>query len=265
MDNLSDKNQQRAGLLMALFVVSAAALSVVVYFIASIFSLPVWIGVLLAVLTLVSLIYLSASAERRILSTFDGQQILDNEHPRLINLVEGVCLSTGILVPEIRVIPTEARNIAAVGRSIERSTLIVTSGLLESASRVELEAVLANRISQIATGKTALTTVSRTTFGLQIGSASFRIQPFLALPAILKKKIGLELDPSDDFVGDNAAVKITRYPPGMAEALKMMENRNQVTESGRIIDSLWLLSSGSKNKKNNRPTVEARMTALREL
>jgi len=262
MDNLSDKNRQRAGLLMVLFVVSVAALSVVVYFLARIFSIPVSIGVLLAALTLVPVLYLCASAERRVLNTFSGQQILDDEYPRLINLVEGVCLSTGIPIPEIRVIPTEARNMAAVGRSIERSTLIVTSGLLESASRVELEAVLANRISQIATGKTALTTTALTTFGLQIGSTSFRIRPFLALPAVLQKKIGLELDSSDDFVGDNAAVKITRYPPGMVEALRMMENRNHVTESGPIIDSLWVLSS---DPKSNRPTVEARMTALREL
>ena len=151
---------------------------------------------------------------------------------------------------------------AAVGRSSSKSTLIVTTGLLDSASRIELEALVANRISQIAAGQTALATTALSTFGLQIGIATIRVRPFALLPMNVKKRIGLELDPSDDFVNDSAGVALTRYPPGMVEALAMMENRNALAKAGAITDSLWVLST---EQNTDRPTAEARMTALREL
>ncbi len=78
----------------------------------------------------------------------------------------------------------------------------------------------------------------------------------------VKKRIGLALDPSDDFFNDGIGVALTRYPPGMVEALAMMENRNALAKADRITDSLWILST---RQNTDRPTAEARMTALREL
>ena len=78
----------------------------------------------------------------------------------------------------------------------------------------------------------------------------------------VKQRFGLELDPSDAFLNDSAGVALTRYPPGMVEALAMMENRNALSKASSITDSLWVLST---QENTDRPTVEARMTALREL
>ena len=88
------------------------------------------------------------------------------------------------------------------------------------------------------------------------------MRPFALLPVSVKQRFGLELDPSDDFLNDSAGVALTRYPPGMVEALAMMENRNELSTASSITDSLWVLST---NANTDRPTVEARMTALREL
>ena len=262
MDNLSDKNRQNAGLLMVFFGLSVLTLSGLVFLVMLAISSTTWVALVLALLMTVSLLWASKTSERRTLKKLLGSQVGEGEQPRLTNLIEGLCLSTGTSPPRIHLLPTQSRNIAALGRSVDHSTIIITTGLLEAASRIELEAVLANRISQIASYRTALATTAITTFGLSIGLSSFRIQPFSYLAGSLKRKIGLQVDPSHDFVGDITGTGITRYPPGMVEAIEMTENRTFVPEVSPVLDSLWLFPS---TPNTNRPTVEARATALREM
>ena len=262
MDNLSDKAQQNMSQLVVFFATGVAVLSAALFFLVSIISGSTLLGLIVAALTLSWIAYLAITSEKRALRNLENQQMHSGQYPRLVNLVEAICLTTGIPVPEIRVLSTEARNMAAVGRSSAKSTLVVTTGLLDSATRIELEAIVANRISQIATGQTALATAALSTFGLQIRIAALQVRPFALLPVSVKQRFGLELDPSDDFLNDSAGVALTRYPPGMVEALAMMENRNALSKASSITDSLWVLST---QENTDRPTVEARMTALREL
>ena len=262
MDNLSDKNRRRAGLVTAVFGLSVLMLAGLVFLVLLVISSTIWVASGLALLMAIWLLWASKTSERRILENLPGTQVGEGEQPRLVNLIEGLCLSTGTSPPQIHILPTESRNIAALGRSADRSTLIIATGLLEAATRIQLEAVLANRISQIASHRTALATAAITTFGLSIGLSSFRIQPFSYLAGSLKRKIGLQVDPSHDFVGDITGTGITRYPPGMVEAIEMTENRTFVPEVSPVLDSLWLFPS---TPNTNRPTVEARATALREM
>ncbi len=262
MDNLSEKNRQSAGLVTALFGVSVLVLSGLVCLLMLAVAPSRWLALVFAPLTALSLLSASKTSERRILRKLPGTQLTDGEHPRLNNLVEGLCLSTGVSPPRIHILPTEGRNIAAIGRSVDDSTLIITTGLLQAATRIELEAVLANRIFQIASYRTALATTAITTFGLSIELLPFPIRPFSILPTPLQRKFGLQVDPSHDFVGDAAGTGITRYPPGMVEAIQMTENRTMIPEASPTLDSFWLFPSASNT---NRPTAEARATALREM
>ena len=91
MDNLSDKNLQRAGRMMLLFASLLAALSIAVLFL-----LELWIGIVsasvVAFLFLLVFAGLSATAERRILSSLRVRAVHKDKYPRLSNLVEGLCL-----------------------------------------------------------------------------------------------------------------------------------------------------------------------------
>ena len=262
MDNLSDKNRRRAGLVTALFGLSVLMLAGLVFLVLLFISSTIWVASGPALLMAIWLLWASKTSERRILENLPGTQVGEGEQPRLVNLIEGLCLSTGTSPPQIHILPTESRNIAALGRSADHSTLIITTGLLEVASRIQLEAVLANRISQIASYRTALATTAITTFGLSMRLSSFRIRPVSLLGGPLKQKMGLQVDPGHDFAGDVAGTGITRYPPGMVEAIELMEDRTLVPEVSPSLDSLWLFPSTSNT---NRPTVEARATALREM
>ena len=73
---------------------------------------------------------------------------LDDE-PRYHNLVEGLCVSAGLPKPELYVIDDDAPNSFATGRNPDHAAIVVTTGLLEKLSRMELEGVLAHELAHI--------------------------------------------------------------------------------------------------------------------
>ena len=71
------------------------------------------------------------------------------EHPRLHNLVDGLCATMGLPRPTICVVESAVPNAMAVGRDPDSAKLVVTSGLDESLTLVELEGVLAHELVHI--------------------------------------------------------------------------------------------------------------------
>lgn len=225
-------------------------------------NLPVWVPPLAGLMILAVVVRISGNAERRLLERCGDTEPESGNYPRITNLVDALCLTTGVSAPEIRVLRSSASNIAAIGRSPDKSTLILTTGLIESVSRVALEAVLANRIAQITNYRVALTTTTLTTFGLTLGSTRIRIWPLLPLGLLSGGRLAKGPDLDSDFSDDAAGVTVTRYPPGMVEALEILENQHQVAGTDAHTSPLWLLdpSNGAE-----RPSVQARIASLREM
>lgn len=81
--------------------------------------------------------------------------------PRLHNLVDGLCVTSGVTKPTLYVLDDAARNVATVvtaGGETPQAAMIVTSGLLEGLSRIELEGVLAQQLSHLRDGDVAVGT-----------------------------------------------------------------------------------------------------------
>ena len=71
------------------------------------------------------------------------------EFRRLHNLVEGLCIASGLPKPRVFVIRDDAPNAFATGRNPKHAAIAVTTGLLEKMNRVELEGVVAHELSHI--------------------------------------------------------------------------------------------------------------------
>ena len=69
--------------------------------------------------------------------------------PRVWNLLENLCISRGITMPQLRIIDTDARNAFASGINRRQYTVTVTRGLIDSLDDAELEAVLAHELTHI--------------------------------------------------------------------------------------------------------------------
>ena len=71
------------------------------------------------------------------------------EYARLHNIVEGLCIASGLPKPRVYIVDDPAPNAFATGRNPKHAAIAVTTGLLEKLNRVELEGVVAHELSHI--------------------------------------------------------------------------------------------------------------------
>jgi heat shock protein HtpX len=164
-------------------------------------------------------------------------------HARLFNLVEGLRVSVGVRQPELRVRAEGALNAAVCGRRRRSATLVVTQGLLDQMTRMELEGVLAQQLTRIRCYDMLPATVTVATLG--IGAT-------------------LLAPPEPVTAMDRAAVGFTRYPPGLVSALEKMADKGTYVRGGsRVTAHLWFAepSAGA----GQWAPLQDRVEALREL
>ncbi|WP_428118849.1 hypothetical protein [Candidatus Poriferisodalis sp.] len=183
--------------------------------------------------------------------------------PRLANIVDGLCLLVGVEAPSLVVSESPAANIAAVGRRSDQSTLVVTRGLLDSLNLIELEAAVARVLTQIRDGRTAYMTTAVTTVGLPaLWSVGLR--------GIVRSRLEREASTGSDFDADAEAVRLTRYPPGLANALESMSGVGVGVDAPAVTWPLWLAdpraatSAAPDALPDCRADLEARVAVLRE-
>jgi heat shock protein HtpX len=135
----------------------------------------------------------------------------------------------------------------ACGRSPRTAALVVTQGLLDSLSRIELEGVLAHELSHI-----------RTLDILPATYAAVFAAPFGP------RAVGFALSPDREAAADAYGVSITRYPPGLLAALEKIEaDTHPFSPRSRTIAHLWL--RGPETGAVGRRPFDERIEALREL
>ena len=164
-------------------------------------------------------------------------------HRRLENLVEGLCTTMGVTAPRLAVIDDPALNSIAASRSATDSTVVVTTGLLDSLGVVELEGVIAAELVRIRNGSTALATV------------------LSSLPVAGRALTARWLPAEREFAADAAACLVTRYPPGLAGALeKFAERGTEVRGAHPRLAALWLAGPSSAANAD----IADRIASLRE-
>jgi heat shock protein HtpX len=71
------------------------------------------------------------------------------EQPQLYNLLENLCISRGLTMPQLYIIDTDVMNAYASGIDQKSYSITVTRGLLDTLNGPELEAVLAHELTHI--------------------------------------------------------------------------------------------------------------------
>ena len=88
------------------------------------------------------------------------------QYARYHNLVEGLCIASGLPKPRLYIIDDAAPNAFATGRNPKHAAIAVTTGLLEKMNRVELEGVLAHELSHIRNYDILVMTLAVTMVGI---------------------------------------------------------------------------------------------------
>ena len=158
---------------------------------------------------------------------------------RLTNLVEGLAPNAGLPKPRCLVIDDDVPNSLVVGRSPGHGCLVVTTGLLDKMSRMEVEAVVAHGVVRLRGGAPAGATTA-----MAFGGAGW---------------LGGDVPPPS--AADFAAVALTRYPPGLVSALRVIDAGGPAAPRGAsaVVAGLWIVPPGDGTG------VAARVDTLEEL
>lgn len=171
---------------------------------------------------------LHSRAPRSVLRALGARPLAKGDHPRLENLVDGLCTTHGFHQPLVHVVESPAVNAASVGLRRPAAHLVVTSGAVSNLGRLELEAVVARQLCAIRRGvafPTVLASVSR-------------------LPGAAPVTAGLSARVSGfDTVSDIdvEAARLTSFPPALASALRGAAEGPGLTTS-RAAAHLWMVS-----------------------
>jgi len=225
-------------------------------------------------------------------------------YQRLHNLVEGLCIASGLPKPKVYVINDPAPNAFATGRNPQHAAIAVTTGLLEKMNRVELEGVVAHELSHIRNYDILVSTIAVTLVGsialmtdLAIrmmwwnggrtsreGDRSNANNPLalvgfvlLILAPIIAKAMQAAVSRKRETLADVSACQMTRYPPGLISALEKLRADQTATHSASMATAhMWIeqplsgVSDGGKlsffhRMFNTHPPLDDRIALLKDL
>ena len=209
---------------------------------------------------------------RSMIARMTGAQEVDQHQIEpLRRIVENVCIAAGLPVtPEVRIVDDPAPNAFAAGLRPQSSYLGVTTGLLRTMPKRELEAVIGHEISHVRHRDTYLMTMATIFAGViaLVADIGFRMLIFGggrsrrggggALVAVLAI-VGLLLAPyaalllrmslsrRREFLADAGSAEILNDPEAMALALRRLQlDTTTVQYADASVAHLWVESPTSR-------------------
>ena len=262
-------NKRRSAVMIAVFLVLVAA---VAWAFSMVIGLGPW-GILAAVAVAVVTSFASYWKSDAIALAMSHAHPADpTTYARLHNLVEGLCIASGLPKPRLYVVEDDAPNAFATGRDPKHAAIAVTTGLLDKMNRIELEAVLAHELSHVKNYDILVSTLAVTMVGIiallsdwalrfmwwggprhrddrnRDGNGAMALVAILGFVLLLvapliAKVMQLAISRKRESLADISGVAMTRYPPGMISALeKLKADQTVVHSSSRATAHLWIES-----------------------
>src|SRR5512140_1586745 len=104
-------------------------------------------------------------SDKLVLAMYRARPVGMNDAPDLYRIVQNLATRAGMPMPKLYVIPSEAANAFATGRSPEHAAVAVTEGIMRLMSLDELEAVLAHEISHVRNRDILISSIAATLAG----------------------------------------------------------------------------------------------------
>ena len=263
-----------------------------------------WFGLIIAtaiwiILTIVSF----SSGDQILLSASHAVPVTYDVHPQLFNIVEEMTIAANLpKMPKIYIINEQAPNAFATGRNPENASVAVTAGLLAKLNRDELQGVIAHEVSHIIHRDILFVTLA----GIMLGSIVLISQIFLRgmfyssmgssrryssrsnnsgggqllfmviaivcaiLAPIFANILYFTLSRKREYMADAGAVRLTRYPTGLADALEKISNSDLKMKSANKVTAPMYISNPLRGVKaaslfSTHPPIDERVKILRNM
>ncbi|MEK7094519.1 MAG: M48 family metalloprotease [Patescibacteria group bacterium] len=239
--------------------------------------------VLAAVLSITMNLVGYFKSDKIALATAKAKVIEKQEHPELWNIVENLAITAGIPMPKVAIIHDPSPNAFATGRNPEHAVIAVTTGLLETLNRAELEGVVSHEMSHIKNYDILLMTVAVVLIGsitLLARFAHFGGNKrgeggplviigliFLILSPIIGELMKMAISRKREYLADASGALLTRYPEGLASALeKISADGSSLHTASPAIAHLFIsnpFGARTANFFSTHPPIEDRVKRLR--
>jgi len=238
-------NKLKSLLLLSLFVIIIGALGAAIGLIYHSLYFGIGIAVIFGIFYALFGFF---SGDQMILGASGARPVTKKDNPYLYNTVEGLAIAAGIPTPKAYIIDDSALNAFSTGRDPQHASITVTSGLLEKMDRQELEGVVGHEMSHIKNYDIRLMMLVVVLIGVTILLSDLLLRTFLwggksrddregkggqiqlifivvglvlaVLAPIIAQLIQLAISRKREFAADANAAVLTRYPEGLANALK---------------------------------------------
>jgi len=188
-------------------------------------------------------------SDKIVLRLYRAREISYNDAPDLYGMVSKLCQSASLPMPKIYLIPKEAPNAFATGRSPHHAVVAVTQGIVRLLKPSELEGVLAHELAHIKNRDILISAIAATLAGVIMmiasmarwaalfggfggssddddgGIVGFLFLIFLAPVAAMI--IQLAISRSREYVADATGAHIAGTPLGLASALEKLDHASK--------------------------------------
>jgi len=243
-----------------------------------------------------------AFGSRLVVAMADAKEIAKEDAPQLFNVVEEMSIASGVPMPGVRVMETDALNAFATGTSTSNATIAVTRGLLNALNRDELQGVIAHEMSHIANLDTRYMTIVGVTVGLIALIADMILRTMrwggtgrsrssgdnkkssgaglliivLIVVAIIApiaaKAVQMAVSRQREYLADATSVQFTRNPNGLISALQKLAEAaapfpgvSRATQHLFIVNPIKTFTAKSSALMATHPDVADRIARLRNL
>ena len=238
-------------------------------------------------------------SDKIVLGMYRAVPIDHDKNPELYHVVENLCITAGLPVPKIFIIPEMQPNAFATGRDAKHAVVAVTQGLLQRLNKTELQGVLAHELSHIGNKDMLLSTVVAVMAGLiailanmfmrisfwgggrrrsnddngNVGAILMVLGIVAAILApIAASLVQLAISRKREFLADADGALLTRYPEGLASALEKISSDPTPMRVTNDATSSLFIDSPYKGKQKlswfaklfmTHPPIEERIKLLR--
>jgi heat shock protein HtpX len=284
------RNKRKSIFLIAIIFIVIVLLG---YVIALIYTDFFWVIIMAA--TVFSIIYVVAgyyNSDSIALASVNAKIANQPEHRQYHNIVEGLCLASGMPKPKLYVMENDQINAFATGEDPKHSVICVTTGALKKLDKQELEGVIGHELSHIANYDIRFMTL----VAVLVGMIALISQIFLRslwfsggggnkkdnawilligialaiLAPIVVSLVQLAISRKREFVADASAVKFIRTPTGLIKALKKIQQENPDPKSKKQVNKalapLFISNPfSSKGLGSTHPSLSKRISLLERM
>jgi heat shock protein HtpX len=230
-------------------------------------------------------------SDKIVLAMYRAKKAEEADAPALYRIVRRLSEKAGMPMPKVYIIPTDASNAFATGRSPKHASVAATAGIMRTLSEEELEGVMAHELAHVQNRDTLTATIAATLAGaiaylatmvrwgaILGGRSDDRNGGLIGLLAmsiiapIAALLIQMAISRSREYAADESGARLCGRPLALAGALERLEasSRSRPLIGGSPAAASLFIVNPFRGRAllslfSTHPPMEKRIAKLREL